>query len=212
MAEEKERRLFRDPSGGFTLIELLISLTILIIVLASVYATFFTVQRALERFNSVSLKYQEARTALDIIRREIEGAFLETPKKGEQGGGYTYFSFKDKDIFGKPASELGFTAFTFRGSGLNTIFYRVEEDEKRMKLTKQESSSLGPVKGYSLDMISGIEGFTVETVFNGKTVKAWDSAEAGKLPDMIKVTIDFDDNGKRVSLSEFAKPVIGLQL
>ena len=63
--------------GGFTLIEVLLSLALLTIVLGVVYSSFFTVQRALERFDGISLKYHEARTALDIIRREIDGAILE---------------------------------------------------------------------------------------------------------------------------------------
>jgi prepilin-type N-terminal cleavage/methylation domain-containing protein len=47
--------------SGFTLIEVLVSLALLTIVLGAIYSSFFSVQNALERFDSVSLKYHEAR-------------------------------------------------------------------------------------------------------------------------------------------------------
>ncbi|MBI4839084.1 MAG: prepilin-type N-terminal cleavage/methylation domain-containing protein [Nitrospirae bacterium] len=62
---------FNSRRAGFTLIEVLLSLVLLTVMLGAVYGSFFSVQKALERFNGVSLKYQEARTALDIMRREI---------------------------------------------------------------------------------------------------------------------------------------------
>ena len=199
--------------NGFTIIELLISLSILIIVLGAVYATFFTVQRALDRFNNISLKYHEARTALDIIRREIESSFVESAEPGdEKDKKITRFSFKDKDIFGKPASELQMTAFSFRSIGLNTISYHVEEDGDILKLMKKESPALLPSNGYSLEMIYGIEGFSVETFFKQKWIRVWDADEAGILPDMVRVTIEFSDNGKKISLREYARPAIGMQL
>ena len=73
--------------GGFTLIEVLLSISLLVIVLGVVYSSFFTVHRAIERFEGVSLKYHEVRTVLDIMRREIEGAFLETSDAGRNQTG-----------------------------------------------------------------------------------------------------------------------------
>lgn len=197
---------------GFTIIELLVSLAILVIILGSVYATFFSVQRALDRFDNISMKYHEARTALDIMRREIESSFID-PKDSGQGGGKTgtmaQFSLKDKDIFGKDASDLNLTSFSLTGTALN-ISYHVEEDAGSLKLIKQESPAFQLSKGYSLEMMNGIESFTVEALFQKKWVKVWDAEETEKLPDMLKITIAFDDNGKTVSLSEYARPVIRL--
>ena len=65
--------------NGFTLLEVLLSLTLLTIILGAAYSSFFTIQRAIERFTDVSLKYQDARTALDLMQREIEGALLKNP-------------------------------------------------------------------------------------------------------------------------------------
>ncbi|MDO8282380.1 MAG: prepilin-type N-terminal cleavage/methylation domain-containing protein [Thermodesulfovibrionia bacterium] len=198
---------------GFTIIELLVSLAILVIVLGAVYATFFSIQRALDRFNNISMKYHEARTALDIMRREIESSYFEPSAPGNEGKTETrpQFSFKDKDIFGKNASDLNLTSFSLTGTALN-ISYHVEEEAGSLKLMKQESPAFQPTKGYTLEMMNRIESLTVEASFEKKWVKVWDAEETGKLPDMLRVTIAFDDNGKIVSLREYARPVIKMKL
>ncbi|MBI5194957.1 MAG: type II secretion system protein [Nitrospirae bacterium] len=198
---------------GFTLIEVLISLVLLTVMLGVVYGSFFTVQEALERFNGVSLKYHEARTALDIMRREIEGAFLseqETQNLAYRQTGAerrTYFIIEDRDIFGKPASRLRLTAFNFRGGGVSAVSYFVEEKDRRFRLVKAESPAALLVKGYPAEIIDEITGFAVETFFNDKWVRTWDTAQADKLPDIVRVSITFNDNGKDVTLTEYAMPM-----
>ena len=209
---------------GFTLIEILISLTLLTIILGAVYSSFFAVNRAIERFSGVSLKYHEARTALDIMRREVEGAFLkklQTTNK-EENPIQTIFIIEDKDIFGENASRLYLTAFSFKGSGINTISYYVQEKNRILTLVKNESPEFIPLtdkskietpdKGYTSELIEGIEGFTVETMFNNQWVKTWDSEETGSIPEMVRLSIDFDDNGKKITLKEYAKPKVGKHL
>ena len=68
------------------------------------------------------------------------------------------------------------------------------------------------LKEYSVEAVEGIEGFTVETLFNNKWVRTWDTADTDKLPDIVRVSIEFDDNGKTVKLTEYARPKIGKQL
>ncbi len=89
---------------------MLISLAILVIVLGAVYSSFFSVQRALERFDNISLKYHEARTALDIMRREIESALIKNPESNnddsEEEKVKAAFILKDRDIFGKSTSSV----------------------------------------------------------------------------------------------------------
>lgn len=197
---------------GFTLLEVLLSLTLLTIILGAVYSSFFTVHRALERFNNVSLKYHEVRTALDIMRREIESVFIEDNQENDTGKNKTAFIIKDKDIFGNAASELHLTAFSFRNRNLNIITYSVEEKDESLKLFKKEAPAALPSEGRSIEMIEAIESFTVETLYNDKWVKTWDTAQTGKLPDIVRVSIEFNDNGKTVTLTEYARPRIGKQL
>ena len=192
--------------AGFTLIEVLISLVLLTVMLGAVYGSFFTVQKALERFNGVSLKYQEARTALDIMRREIEAAFFEETKTQNLNPS-TYFLIEDRDIFGKPASRLRLTAFNFRGGGVSAVSYFVEEKDRRLRLIKVESPAALPAKEYQAEIIDEITGFAVEIFFNDKWVRTWDTAQTDKLPDLVRVSITFNDNGKNVTLTEYAMPM-----
>src|SRR4030067_2763229 len=122
-------KILNFKSNGFTLIEILISLTLLTIVLGAVYSSFFSVHSVLERFDNVSLKYHEARTALDIMRREIESSL---PDNSSKGG--TAFTIKDRDVLGKNTSSLELTPFSFKGSGLNAVSYYVEEKDGKLHL------------------------------------------------------------------------------
>lgn len=194
--------------AGFTLIEILISLTLLTVVLGAVYGSFFSVQRAIERFDGVSLKYHDARTTLDIMRREIESAILDKDREN----GKAEFIIKDRDIFGKSTSVLNLTAFSFRRNSPNTVSYFVKENEGQIHLLKTDSPSSMSLKEYSVEAVEGIEGFTVETLFNNKWVRTWNTADTGKLPDIVRVSIEFDDNGKPVKLTEYARPRIGKRL
>lgn len=209
--------------NGFTLIEVLLSLVLLTIVLGVVYSSFFTVQRAIERFDGISLKYHEARTILDIIRREIDGAILKKSQLPDSDVNQTAFVIEDRDTFGKPTSRLRLASFSFKGSGLKTISYYVQETNENLVLIKEESypfmlsakknrADASPGKEYALEMIEGIEGFTIETLFNDKWIKTWDSKETGTLPEAVRFSIEFDDNGKKVKLTEYARPKIGRQL
>jgi len=203
------------PSPGFTLIEILISLTLLSIVLGAVYSSFFSVRRMFDRFDGVSLKYHESRTALDIMRREIESALLKNPgtpvvtESDTMIKDSTAFIMKDRDILGKNSSELDLTALSFRGGMIDTISYFVEEKEGKLNLMKKEGP-LGMQSGeYKMEIIEGIEGFTAETLFNNQWIKTWDTGTTGKLPGTVRLSIEFEDNGKKVRLVEYARPKIG---
>jgi general secretion pathway protein J len=194
-----------NRKGGFTLIEVLVSLTLLTVVLGAVYSSFFSVQRAVERFDNVSLRYHEARTTLDIIRREVEAAILKNPKQ-EDVIDRASFEVKDRDIYGKTVSSMDFTAFSFRGIGMSAVSYFVQENDKVLTLMKNEKPPIIKSEGYAVALIEGIESFTVEVLFNNKWVKTWNAADTRKLPEAVKTTIAFEDNGRIIKLSEYARP------
>ena len=118
----------------------------------------------------------------------------------------------DRDVFGKSTSSLDLTAFSFKGSNLNTVSYFVTEKEGRLNLLKSEAPAAVPSKKYETAIIDDIESFTVETLFNQKWVRTWDTENTGKLPDIVKISIEFDDNGKIIKLTEYAQPRIDTQI
>lgn len=206
----------REGSGGFSLLEVLVSLTLITIVFGALYSTFTMVQRALERFDNVSLKYHEARTALDIIRREIESAYIVIPQQKDIMKNKTVFLMKDRDMAGKSASTLYLTSFPYRDRNLHLISYFVDDSDGSLSLFKMEAPAVTLAtlfsNLYKVELIEGIEGFSVETLFNDEWVGTWDSSQTNRLPDAVRVTIDFNDNGKKVTLREYARPRIGRPL
>jgi len=63
-----------------------------------------------------------------------------------------------------------------------------------------------------MGIIEGIENFSVETLYNNRWVRTWDTKQTGSLPEIVRLRIEFDDNGKKVVLTEYARPKIGKQL
>ncbi len=194
---------------GFTLIELLISLTLLVIILGAIYSSFFTVNRAFERFENISLRYHEARMVLDIMRREIEGALFITSKEDKE---QTAFVMKDRDRFGRTISELRFTTFSSKDNLPIRVTYFIDEKDGGLRLLKTVIPIMLPSDEFSMEIIDGIEGFAVETLFNDKWVKTWDTALTDRLPDILRITIELNDNGRAVKLTEYARPMIGNRL
>lgn len=192
--------------------EVMISLVLLTIVLGAVYSSFFSVQRALDRYEGVSMKYHEARTALDIMRREIESALIDNSVSAEKEEARTRFVIKDRDFMGKKTSELQLTAFSIRGDILQSIGYTVREENKTLILTKQVAPSMSPVQEYTMDIMEDIGGFSVETRFNNKWVGTWDAAKTGKLPGPVRISISFNEKGKVIDLKEYARPRVGSAL
>jgi type II secretion system protein J len=205
---------------GFTLLEVLLSLTLLTIILGAVYASFFTANRAVERFNLTTLKYHDSRTALDTMRREIEGAMIKTFHGFDRSNNKTRFVIEDRDILGRSASRLNLTTYAYTVSGINKISYFVQEKEGELFLLKAieplslqfTSEDTNEEKKHVFEILDGIEGFAVETLFDKKWIKTWDTEKTGGLPEMVRVSIEFNDNGNTVTMTEYAKPTVGRQL
>ncbi len=210
-------------SRGFTLLEILISLVLLIIVLGAVYSSFFTVLRAIERFDTVSLKYHEVRTALDQMRREIEGSFYKSSASNDPENNKTAFILQDRDIFGIPASVLHLSANSFTRSGSKEVLYFVKEKDDALALYKKETLPFALTEeqelpltisdqDYAIEMLDDISGFSVESLIADEWIKTWDSMEKGTVPEIVRLSIEFHDNGQKVRLTEYARPKIGKQL
>jgi prepilin-type N-terminal cleavage/methylation domain-containing protein len=216
MVMAKSSSRVRERSPGFSLLEVLISLTILTIVLGALYSTFSMVQNALDRFDGVSMKYHEARTALDMIRREIESSYIVIPQQKDIKKNKTIFLMKDRDLFGRRSSSLYLTSFPYRDRNLHVVSYFVDESDGILRLSKMEAPAVTMAtlfsNLYKVELMEGIEGFSVETLFNDEWVGTWDSSQTNRLPDIVRVSIEFDDNGRKVTLREYARPKIGRPL
>jgi hypothetical protein len=179
----------------------LLAFTILSIILVALYTTFSLSQRAMSGIDESLLKLQESRMTIDVMRREIDSILPENKN--------SVFKLEDKDIYGKQASRLFFTAFSPLMPGLSLISYYVEEKDGKLILFKTMSSAYAPTaEGKGVEVVEDAEAFMVEVLDGNKWVKTWDASEIKRPPEEIKITITVLLKGKRVSISETVKPKI----
>ena len=186
---------------GFTLLEVLIAVAILSIVLTALYGTFFLSSRAMEDMDESMTKLQESRKAIDILRRELEAAYY---KDNDEK---TFVKILDKDLYGKQATQLEFTAFTTIRPGLSKISYYMEEKDRKRTLFKKIGSSFGKEESEGTDIIEDLEEFTIEAKYQDKWVKTWDTGITKKMPDEIKISLSVMIKGRKVTLSDMARPM-----
>lgn len=189
--------------AGFTLIEILVAVAILSIVLAAIYSTFFLSHRAIEGMDESLLKLQESRNAIDILRRELDSVYYEGKNDS------TILQIQDRDLYGKQAAQLTFTSFSVLRPGISRISYYIEDKDGNLNLLKKIESPYSKEETEGVDIIEGLEEFTVEAKYNNTWVKTWDTEINKNLPDEIRITLSVMVKGKKMTLSDISKPMYG---
>ena len=195
--------LNKKSINGFTLIEVLVAIAILSIIFVVTYGTFFLLQRATENLDESITRLQEARKTIEIIRCELESAVFNERIKDTQ------IKIKDKDYYGKPASQIIFTTFTSLKPGLSRLSYYVVEKDGSLTLYKNVESGSQDEPENTADLIEGIEGFSLEAKFENKWVKTWDTEINNKAPEQIRISLVFKIKDREIILTDIAKPMYG---
>ena len=191
-------------AGGFTLIELMLAMVLLTIILGAVYSSFSLAEKALNGLDASLLRLQESRTAMDRMSREIDSTFYNSVNTN------SIFKIEDRDIYGKQASRFSFTALSPIIPGLSAISYYVEEKDGKLTLYKKIYSTLQPVNsGNGVEIIDGVDSFTVEADNNGIWVKTWDASVTATIPDKVRITITVLIRDRPVTIYETVTPKIG---
>ena len=193
-----------NAEDGFTLLELLIASVLLGIILTALYSTFFLSSRAIDGLDESLIRLQECRNAVDVIGRETEALLY------RRANAHSFFKVEDRDVYGKQASRLTFTAFSPLTYGPSAISYYVEEKDGVLTLYKKMENPYKPedtIKG--VELIEGVGSFTVEVKQGNKWVKTWDTGETGAPPTEIRITITAMIKDRPVSLFETVRPMIG---
>lgn len=184
--------------GGFTLIEVLIAIAIASIVVAALFTIYIAVQNTLSSIEGRAVRLQEARNLLDMLSKELSSAYFNKDDKK------TFFIIKDRDIYGRPASILSFTAFKDRG--LMSISYEVKEErDKKLIIIKKEGPAFREER-LEAELIEDIEGFLVEIPNRETSLKTWDTELTGRLPERIRITLSMNINQKKINLTESVIP------
>jgi len=186
-----------------TLLEVLVAVAILSVVLAAVYSTFFLGYRAVDDTGETMVKLQEARKAIDLMRCELEASFFHGAEEG------TLLKVEDRDFFGRQASTLSFTAFSTLRPGISRISYLVEPQDRKLHLLKRVESIYRKNAEEAVEILEGLESFSVEVRYDGKWVKTWDTAISVEIPEEIRVSMTVAVKERTITLSEISRPMTG---
>lgn len=195
-----------SPNKGFTLLELLIALALLAILSAALYGTYFSLMRGRETATAGIESRRELRITLDLLRRELSSAFYNRANKR------LHFVVEDRDIFGKPASTLQFTAISSPSTGnlptsdLVTLRYQPVAKDTKIVLGRQVKNLFGTQETARYPHMDEVEGFLVECYDGAKWVKSWDTAINMGLPKSVRVTVRIREGEKTVNFFTFATP------
>ena len=194
-------------NSGFTLLEVLISVSLLAILSAALYGSYFGVIRARERASAGMESRRELGSTLDLIRREVSSALFNRADKRLR------FIVEDRDNFGSPSSTLELTTLappdlnSRRESGIAVVTYRMVEKNKKRTLTRRERDLFSEESALpAYPQMEEISSILVECYDGSKWVKSWDTAINGALPESVKVTVTVEEDGKPVSFTMLSVP------
>ena len=182
----------RRQSGGFTLIEILVAISIVAILLTSIYGIFSTVSSAKDRLDTDSEAYHRARVIFDRLGRELRGAYYTASNKNTRFRGGT-----DSDR--RPFLELSTTAvspLSSTGTGFALVHYRLEEDAETNDgskiMLRREAPLLASEETLDEDaamrLAPGISRFQVRFYAEAAWHDNWEAAGSG-LPEMVEVLL-----------------------
>jgi len=193
-------------SHGFTLMEILVAVAILSVLLAAIYSTFFLSHKAIEGMDESMVKLQEARRALDILKRELDSTFYAADDQN------TFLRIVDRDVYGKQATRLEFTTFSLPRPGVSRVTYFIEDKEGKLNLFKKLESPYGKEEAEGVDIIEDMEAFGIEAKYNDTWVKTWDTSVNQDIPEEIRINLAVSIKGRTVNLSDISAPKIGRKI
>lgn len=197
---------------GFTLVEVLVAISILAILMTSIYGIFSSVSMARERLDADSAEFHRARVIFDRMGRELRG---------------TYFQPREDNLIfaGGDSSailELTTTAvspLSRRGSGLARIRYLLitdpEDTANGQVLMRSETPAFGQKPGQETEMMRlapGIETMALRFFANGQWQTKWDAGASG-LPELVEIALQLRRDGKESAhfISAFEIPWVEIK-
>ncbi len=203
---------------GMTLIETMISLTILTMMVVSVWSSFSGTRKNMEASEEIQLRYASLRNGLARITTELGMAYLSGSRPPDATKHYTMFEGRNRS----DRDDLTFSAFAHlrvrrdaNESDQSVIQYFMApdpDDASRMHLYRRESRRLTGDRPEDMEhffpayiLIEDVTGFdakywddrALEWIDEWRTMQS--DAQPDRLPERVKITITIKDtNGQEV--------------
>ena len=200
---------------GFTLLELILSVSILSLVMVTIYGTLSMGSRTWEKGEQDIEKVQRMRVVMNLLAREIKSTFPYKVTPSELDTHKEFYAFD-----GKSDSISFVSSVPLRGEkeGLSWLTFWVEEDEglvvverdalradifkERESIDKDEMEVLDPqVTAIQFDYYKRKKG-TTEGEGEGEWEEKWDAEKEKMLPDAVKIELTFEEEGEEDSEAE----------
>lgn len=197
MSWSTSRHSFSSAERGFTLVEVLVAISILAILLTSVYGIFSSVSLARDRLDADSADYHRARVLFDRLGRELRGAYFQNRDRSLRFAGHTTDNgMVELELTTSAASPLSQT-----GSGIAKVHYLLAEDQETeadgLVLLRSEQpvhkQTDEKVSGM-MRLIPGIKSLSLRFYANGKWQSSWDGRTAG-LPELVEIQLRLGTGG-----------------
>jgi general secretion pathway protein J len=182
---------------GFTLVEVLVAISILAILLTSVYGIFSSVSLARERLDDDSADYHRARVLFDRLGRELRGTYFQARSRDLVFAG----SQVDDRSFEFELTTSAVSPLSQTGSGLARIHYLLIEDEEdtedgRVLLRSEHPvhESVDETAAGMMRLIPGIEAMTLRFYADGQWQTTWNGMDSG-LPELVEIALRLRSGG-----------------
>jgi general secretion pathway protein J len=195
------------PERGFTLLELLLSITILSMVLASIYGIFSVGSSAWEKGERDIDKNQRMRVVMDLLSREIKSTFPYKVTPSELDTHKQFYAFD-----GKRDSISFVSTVPLRGGkkGLSWLTFWVE-DGKGLVVIERDALRTDIFKERDFsdkDELEILDEHVTRIRFEyyelkrrreegeGEWKEHWDAEKKGTLPHAVRVELTFKEEGR----------------
>jgi general secretion pathway protein J len=199
---------------GFTLIEIMVAISMLTIVLFSVYGVFRAVNLTKQRLDADSADYHLARVVFDRLGREIQGAYFSPDDQttifhgGINRQGETFLQMTTTAV----------TPLSRKGTGIARVDYLLAKDDERaeervlLRNEHQRQFSGDEQRSAMMRLAPGVEAMTLRFYGSGQWQDDWDAGLNG-LPELVEVQLILgsDREYPQPFMTTFQLPEVRLQ-
>lgn len=200
---------------GFTLIEVLVAISIMAVVLTSIYGMFSSVTKAADRLEADGAEYHLARVIFDRLGRELRGAYqpsgamAHTFNGGISAEGQVFLELTTTAV--SPLSDIG--------SGIALVRYELAIDEEDgavgQVLLRRElpwhQKSVADTTQNMMRLAPGINDMKIRFFSHDEWFEEW-AAQNSALPDLVEISLRLGNEGRQVTFrSAFELPKMNLQ-